>query len=182
MRALCLSLIASACALSASTLTACDPPRPPIASPADLQRLGSRYYGGYSREAGLHAAVTALRILGYEIVTTDPRIRTAPKPLSVTAVGNRYSAHTVMESVAWEIDVQEGGGRVVFNATWHLYFNGTESQNFYLEMAEGAYNQLYSEIERNFPSTTTPPTPPPSAPPLGTTATSFTKPSAPHRR
>ena len=58
---------------------------------------------------------TALKLLGYDVVTTDPRIRTAPKPVATTtyssAHGGRRRRCTAARShsrpqVAWDIDVK----------------------------------------------------------------------------
>jgi hypothetical protein len=54
-------------------------PQKRVATPAELEQFGSRTYPGYDSKAVQLAAVTALKVQGYEIVTEEPRIRTSPK-------------------------------------------------------------------------------------------------------
>src|SRR5437763_2043035 len=79
----------------------------PVATPADFERLGTRHYPDRSHEEVSAAVVTALRLLGYDVVTTDPRIRTAPKNVAVTANGTYTetsgTTQSFTEAVAWDI-------------------------------------------------------------------------------
>lgn len=59
-----------------------------VATTAELDQLGTRKYSNHGRDEVIKATVTALRIQGYEVITTDPRIRTAPRDVATTALGN----------------------------------------------------------------------------------------------
>jgi hypothetical protein len=91
-----------------------------VATPAELDQMGTRTYPGYSKDDVVKAAVTALKVQGYEIVTTDPRIRTSPKLVAVTSKASYSqtsgSAQTYGQSVAWDIDVNEAPAGTTLHA------------------------------------------------------------------
>jgi hypothetical protein len=79
-------------------------PQKRVATPAELDQLGTRTYPGYSKADVEQAALTALKVQGYEIVTTVPRIRTSPKLVHVSASSSYTetsgSSQSFAESVA----------------------------------------------------------------------------------
>src|SRR6185369_6224229 len=87
-------------------------PKKRVATPAELDQFGTRTYAGYDKAAVQQAAVTALKVQGYEVVTTEPRIRTSPKLVHVStqAQYSDYagSSQSFAEMVAWDIDVNDG--------------------------------------------------------------------------
>jgi hypothetical protein len=131
-------------------------PSKPVATPADFERLGTRHYADRNHDEVSAASVTALKILGYTIVTTDPRIRTAPKDVATTANGS-YSetagtAQTFTEAVAWDIDVQPEGEGTVLRATPRATVNGEPMTQVYKEWAESNFGTLMKEIDSNLPA------------------------------
>jgi hypothetical protein len=124
----------------------------PVATPADLDRLGTRHYADRAREEVTAGAVTALKVLGYEVITTDPRIRTSPKDVATTATGTRSSAQTYTEAVAWDIDVQAEGAGSVLRATPRASVNGQPMEQVYVSWAETNYAQLMKEIDASLPA------------------------------
>ena len=129
----------------------------PVATAADLERLGTRSFPDRSVEDVSKAAVTALKLLGYDVVTTDPRIRTAPKPVATTAYGTarsgggvaQSSAQSFTEEVAWDIDVKPKGRGAFLRATPRATVNGTPMEQVYVEWAERTFGELMKEIDAN---------------------------------
>jgi hypothetical protein len=127
----------------------------PVATPADLERLGTRHYSDRSPAEVAAAVGTALKLLGYQIVTMEPRIRTAPKDVATTAVGTygtySGSAHTYTETVAWDIDVHSEGASVTLRATPRAAVNGVPMEQVYIEWADRTFPELMREIDGNLP-------------------------------
>ena len=135
-------------------------PSKPVASAADLDRLGTRSYRDRKPEDVSKAAVTALKLLGYEVVTTDPRIRTAPKPVATTTYGTargaggvaQASAQSFTEEVAWDIDVKPEGPGVLLRAVPRAAVNGTPMEQVYVDWAERTFGELMKEIDASMPA------------------------------
>ena len=151
-----LSLIASAAAATAALASGCMMmgPSRPVATAVDLQRLGTRAYPGRSPDQVAQASLTALKVLGYEVVTSSPRIRTAPKDVATTAAGT-YSqtagtARSFTEAVAWDIDVEANGQGATLHATPRASVNGQPMEQVYVEWAERNFAQLMKEIDASF--------------------------------
>jgi hypothetical protein len=127
----------------------------PVATPADFERLGTRHYADRGHDEVSAASVTALKILGYEIVTTDPRIRTAPKDVATTASGSSSgysaSAQSFTEAVAWDIDVQPEGSGTLLRATPRATVNGEPMPQVYEDWAERNFGTLMKEIDSSLP-------------------------------
>ncbi len=142
--------------IAATSLAGCMGLSRPVATPADLERLGSRTYPNRGRDEVVQASVTALKVLGYEIVTTDPRIRTAPKPVATTAQGSYVAgssrARSFTESVAWDIDVSAQGAGSALRATPRASVNGTPMEQVYVEWAERTFAELMKEIDASLPA------------------------------
>jgi hypothetical protein len=132
----------------------------PVATPADLERLGTRQYPDRNAEEVSKAAVTALKLLGYEVVTTDPRIRTAPKPVATTTYGTAYGAGGVAransqsytEEVAWDVEVKAEGPGAFLRAVPRAAVNGTPMEQVYVDWAERTFGQLMKEIDASLPA------------------------------
>jgi hypothetical protein len=134
---------------------ASSPPRP-VATPADFERLGTRHYPDLGHDEVATAVVTALKLLGYEVVTTDPRIRTAPRDVATTTAA-RYtdysgSAKSYTEAVAWDIDVTPEGSGTMLRATPRATVNGEPMPQVYQDWAERNFGQLMKEIDGNLPA------------------------------
>jgi hypothetical protein len=127
----------------------------PVATPADFERLGVRHYADRGHDEVGAASVTALKVLGYEIVTTDPRIRTAPKDVATTANGSYTetsgTARSFTEAVAWDIDVQPEGAGTLLRATPRATVNGEPMTQVYQDWAERNFTTLMKEIDSNLP-------------------------------
>jgi hypothetical protein len=125
-----------------------------VATPADLQQLGTRSYPTHSREEVVAATVTALKLLGYEVVTTDPRIRTAPKLQGVTSsatyteTSGQSTAYA--ESVAWDIDVTPEGQGAKVHAEPRASVNGQAMEQVWYDWAAKHYGELFKEIDGSF--------------------------------
>ena len=131
-------------------------PLKPVATPADFERLGTRHYPDRCHDEVATAAVTALKLLGYEVVTTDPRIRTAPRDVATTtaATYGEYAgrANSFTEAVAWDIDVTPEGSGTMLRATPRATVNGEPMPQFYQDWAERNFGQLMKEIDGNLPA------------------------------
>ena len=134
-------------------------PSKPVATPGDLERLGTRSYRDRNPEDVTKAAVTALKLLGYDVVTTDPRIRTAPKPVATTSYGTaraaggvaQGSSQTFTEEVAWDIDVKAEGQGAFLRAVPRAAVNGVPMEQVYVEWAERTFADLMKEIDASMP-------------------------------
>ena len=124
----------------------------PVATAADLDRLGTRHYSNRGKDDVTEGVVTALKVLGYEVVTKEPRIRTAPKDVSVTAAGNANTAQAYVEAVAWDIDVQPEGAGAMLRATPRASVNGQPMEQVYQSWAEQNFGQLMKEIDASLPA------------------------------
>ena len=136
-------------ALFGASAIACAGPK--VATPADLQRMGTKNYPGHTREELVQATTTALKVLGYEIVTADPRIRTSPKAVATTAAGGYGTAQTYTEAVAWDIDVQADGQGANVHAECSASVNGQPMDQVFVKWAEPNFKQLFKEIDSNMP-------------------------------
>ena len=128
----------------------------PVATPADFERLGTRHYPDRGHDEVVTAAVTALKLLGYEIVTTDPRIRTAPRDVATTTAASygEYSgsAKSYTEAVAWDIEVTPEGGGTMLRAAPRATVNGEPMPQVYEDWAERNFGALMKEIDGNLPA------------------------------
>ncbi len=149
MRGICAAMLVASSLLGVATV-GCMGPK--VATAADLKRLGTKAYPGHTREEVMQSTVTALKILGYEVVTADPRIRTSPKAVSTMAAGSAYSATTYTEAVAWDIDVQSDAQGASVLAECRASLNGQPMEQVYLKWAEPNFKQLFKEIDANMPA------------------------------
>jgi len=127
----------------------------PVATPADFERLGTRHYPDRGHDEVSAAVVTALKLLGYDVVTTDPRIRTAPKNVAVTANGTYTetsgTTQSFTEAVAWDVDVQPEGSGTMLRATPRATVNGEPMTQVWEDWAERNFGALMKEIDTNLP-------------------------------
>jgi|GEM_PF-2347655 len=124
----------------------------PVATPADIDRLGTRHYPDRAGDEVTAGAVTALKVLGYAVITTNPRIRTSPRDVATTATGTTSTAQTYTEAVAWDIDVQADGAGSVLHAVPRATVNGQPMEQVYLSWAEANYAELMKEIDASLPA------------------------------
>jgi hypothetical protein len=126
-----------------------------VATPQDLQQLGTRRYRDRTVDEVHTAVVTALKLQGYEVVTEQPMIRTSPKlvAVSATASGSAYGANAQSfgESVAWDIDVSDQAGTVVVSAKHRASVNGMAMDQVWESWAVTNYKQLFDAIESSLP-------------------------------
>jgi hypothetical protein len=138
------------------------------ATPQQLQTLGTRQYPDRTVDEVHTAVVTALRLQGYEIVTEQPMIRTAPKLVAMTstASGNQYgaTARSFDESVAWDIEVLDQGGKAAVIAKHRASVNGMNIDQVWEDWAQTNYKQLFDAIESSLPRPTAAAGPAPTAP------------------
>jgi hypothetical protein len=131
-------------------------PQKRVATQAELDQLGTRTYPGYAKDQVQQAAVTALKVQGYDVVTTEPRIRTSPKLVHVSSSATYSetsgSARTFGESVAWDIDVKDGGSGASLHAVPRASVNGMAMEQMYYDYAEKTFSELMKEIDNSLPS------------------------------
>lgn len=131
-------------------------PQKRVATPAELEQLGSRTYPGYSKDEVTKATMTALRVQGYEVVTSEPRIRTSPKLVHVSSSSSYTetsgSAQSFAESVAWDIDVQDGQPGASVHAVPRASVNGVPMEQMYYDYAERTFGELMKEISASLPA------------------------------
>jgi hypothetical protein len=127
----------------------------------ELDRLEARSYQGRSRGEVLRATVTALRSLGYEVVSVDQtagRVKTAPKLVVVHAARTSSGAAIASgDAVAWTIDVSAARGAAQLHAEPRLYSAGqnVEATRLNEAYAQRLFATLYGEIESSLPGTAT---------------------------
>ena len=127
----------------------------PVATPADFERLGTRHYPDRSHDEVSAAVVTALKLLGYDVVTTDPRIRTAPTNVAVTSSGTYTetsgTAQSFTEAVAWDVEILPEGPGTMLRATPRATVNGEPMTQVWEDWAERNFGALMKEIDTNLP-------------------------------
>jgi len=104
-------------------------------------------FPGVKRAVAIKATVKALTILGFNVVTDEPRIRTAPKAM---AVGGTVYSRTV-ESFAWDISIEETPNGVKISPKPRGWVNGQAMTSFSPGWVGQAARQLYEEIEGILP-------------------------------
>jgi hypothetical protein len=127
-----------------------------VATPAELEQLGTKTYPGYSKDDVQKATMTALKVQGYEVVTTEPRIRTSPKLVHVSG-SSSYSEtsgshQSFAESVAWDIDVNEGQQGASVHAVPRASVNGMPMEQMYYDYAARTFGELMKEIDASLPA------------------------------
>src|SRR5215471_9337951 len=130
-------------------------PQKRVATPAELDQLGTRTYPGYAKGDVQQAALTALKVQGYEVVTAEPRIRTSPKLVHVSSQASYSetagSAQSFAESVAWDIDVNDGAQGVTLHAVPRASVNGMAMDQMYYDYAQRTFADLMKEIDASLP-------------------------------
>jgi hypothetical protein len=130
-------------------------PQKRVATPAELDQLGTKTYPGYTKEDVQKAALTALKVQGYDVVTTEPRIRTSPKLVhvssSATYTEHTGSSQTYGESVAWDIDVIDGKDGATVHAVPRASVNGVPMDQMWYDYAERTFRDLMKEIDVSLP-------------------------------
>jgi hypothetical protein len=147
------ALLAVALASGAgSTITGCAR----TITPAEIDRNGTKTFHG--REAGqvVRATVAALRTLGYEVVVADVaggKVKTAPKLVTVHAVGNQYHATAMADSLAWSIDFVKATDGTVVRLHPRMYRNGQPIDETMInaDPMNKAFADLFKEIDENLP-------------------------------
>jgi hypothetical protein len=125
-------------------------------TPAELAQHESHPYPGHSKSQVFSAATSALRSLGYEIVTSDAasgRIKTAPKLVTVTAYGSSSTAVASGNSLAWTLDVSSGDDGAMLHAEPRGYSAGqlVEASRMNGSFLERSFETLYGEIDEDMP-------------------------------
>jgi hypothetical protein len=127
-----------------------------VATPAELDQFGTKTFPGYSKAEVQTAAVTALKIHGYEVVTEEPRIRTAPKLVRVSgsASYSQYSgtSQSYAEKVAWDIDVKEGQPGPTLHAVPRATVNDIPMEQMYYDYAERTFGEIMRDIDSSLPA------------------------------
>lgn len=125
-------------------------------SPAQLAQHEAHPYPGRSKGQVFSAATTALRSLGYEIVTSNAatgRIKTAPKLVTVTAYGSSSTAVASGNSLAWTLEVSSGDDGALLHAEPRGYSAGqiVDASRINGSFLERSFATLYGEIDDDLP-------------------------------
>ena len=142
----------AAAVVAGALLVACGMPM----SPAQLAQHETHPYPGRTKSQVFTAATSALRSLGYEIVTSDAasgRIKTAPKLVTVTAYGSSSTAVASDNSLAWTLEVSGDGDGAMLHAEPRGYTAGNlvEASRMNGSFLERSFATLYGEIEDDMP-------------------------------
>jgi hypothetical protein len=131
-------------------------PQKRVATPAEIDQLGTRSYPGYTKQQVDQAALTALKIQGYDVVTTEPRIRTSPKLVHVSSTASYTdtsgTSQTFGESVAWDIDVADADGGPKLHAVPRASVNGMAMEQMYYDYAARTFGELMKDIDASLPA------------------------------
>lgn len=131
-------------------------PQERVATAAEIDQFGTKTYPGYTKEEVQQAALTALKIQGYEVVSTDPRIRTSPKLVHVSSTATytetSASAQTFGESVAWDIDIADAQGAPKLHAVPRASVNGVAMEQMYYGYAQRTFGELMKDIDGSLPA------------------------------
>jgi hypothetical protein len=131
-------------------------PQKRVATPAELDQLGTRTYPGYGKDDVQQAVIIALKVQGYEVVTAEPRIRTSPKLVHVSAASTYTetsgSSRSFAESVAWDIDVKDGQPGASVHAVPRASVNGVPMEQMYYDYAERTFGEFMKEIDSSLPA------------------------------
>jgi hypothetical protein len=133
-------------------LVACGMPM----SPAQLAQHEEHPYPGHTKAQVFSAATSALRSLGYEIVTSDAasgRIKTAPKLMTVTAYAGSSTAVASDNSLAWTLEVSSGDDGALLHAEPRGYSAGqlVDASRMNGSFLERSFATLYGEIDDDMP-------------------------------
>ena len=125
-------------------------------SPAQLEQHEAHAYPGHTKAQVFSAATSALRSLGYEIVTSDAatgRIKTAPKLVTVTAYGSSSTAVASDNSLAWTLEVSSGADGALLHAEPRGYTAGNlvDASRMNGSFLERSFATLYGEIDDDMP-------------------------------
>jgi hypothetical protein len=124
-------------------------------TPAEVQALGRRPLPGRKQAETVKAVNTALRTLGFEVVVTDAgsgRVKTAPKPIVVHAVGYGGAAVAVSNEIAWTVDVSPSPDGVVVQLTPRASSAGQSYDGPWdADYVEKSISDLFAEIESDLP-------------------------------
>lgn len=141
-------------AVAASSSAGC---APRTITPAEIERNGTKTY--YGRDAGqvTRATVTALQTLGYEVVVADVaggKVKTSPKVVAVHAIGNKYSATALQDSLAWTIDLVKASDGTVVSLHPRFFRNGqpVDESQISADPMNKAFADLFREIDDNLPA------------------------------
>jgi hypothetical protein len=120
-------------------------------TPEQVSELGKKSYPTHAPEAVMKASVTALRTLGFEIVVAEGgQVKTAPKPVMVTASGGGGVAYAASNDIAWTLTIEPAGDGSSVHAVPRMITGGT-SYDGPVDAAymEKAVADLFKEIESN---------------------------------
>jgi hypothetical protein len=135
------------------------------ATAAEQRALTVRRVDGGQPTALQRAAAIALKLQGFEVVVTEPMIRTAPKVVGTysSAFAGTYSAfsNSDVETLAWDVSISTlEGGCLVSMTPRHARGDGTQYTEWDKAYLERLTNTLFRLIVESVPidaSSTVPP-------------------------
>lgn len=132
-------------AIASSFVSGCTPR---VASAAELDRLGTRSYARSVSEVR-GAVITSLKLQGYEVVTATPRVRTAPKPIALHAVGGGGQAVGFTETMAWDIDVTAAPSGATVHAQLRGQIGDAPMKGIFYDYADNAFRDLFTKVDES---------------------------------
>lgn len=132
----------------ATSTVGCEPPRR-VASPAEVEQLGTKQYPAHRPQDVRRAVVTALKLQGYEVVTESPRVRTAPKAIAIHAVGGGGRAIGFDETIAWDVDVEPSARGAIVRAQIRGQINGQPMKGLFYDYVERNCKALFADLDQS---------------------------------
>jgi hypothetical protein len=87
------------------------------ATAAEQSALTTRSFPAHDAVALRRAVVVALRLQGFEVIVTEPTVRTAPKHVMTSSTAftdqNTAYASTDVQTLAWDVTISSADGTVV---------------------------------------------------------------------
>lgn len=125
----------------------------PTMTPAEVKAAGTRSLPGHHKAEVVKATSLALRSLGYQVIAEDGnagRVKTAPKPMVIHAVGGGGYATAVTSEIAWDVEIEgEAGGARVRAMPRAISAGQIYEGNWDAAYATKAIDNVYSEIQAN---------------------------------
>jgi hypothetical protein len=120
-------------------------------TPAEVEALGHHNYPKHAPAQVLDASVVALRTMGFEVVVAEGgTVKTAPKPIMVTASGGGGVAYAASNDMAWDLTFESAGDGTKVHAVPRMISAGTSYDGpVQADYIEKAMADLFKEIQSN---------------------------------
>jgi hypothetical protein len=118
---------------------------------AEVEALGHHNYPNHAPADVLDASVVALRTMGFEVVFADGgTVKTAPKPVMVTASGGGGVAYAASNDIAWDLTFEPAGNGTNVHAVPRMTSAGTSYDGpVNADYIEKSMADLFKEVQSN---------------------------------